>query len=87
MPRGKVEHHPSITEPAEIAELRDRINTSHGTLTIKLAMLFPMYTFARPGEVRLCEWSEIDFAAAEWDPPPEKMKAREKHIVPFRGKQ
>lgn len=83
VPRGKVKHHPSITEPAEIAELRNKINAFHGTLTVKLAMLFSMYTFARPCEVRFCEWREIDFAAAEWHLPPGKMKAREKHIVPL----
>ena len=39
--------------------------------------------FVRPGELRRAEWSEIDFDKAEWRIPAEKMKMREKHIVPL----
>jgi len=51
-PRAQV-HHPSITEPAGIAELRDKIKNYRGCESIRCAMLFSLYTFARPGEVRV----------------------------------
>ena len=44
-------------------------------------MLFSVYTFARPGEVRTAEWSEIK--ADTWDIPAEKMKMKRCHIVPL----
>lgn len=81
--RRSPEHHPSVVAPEEIALLRDRIRSFKGTITIKNAMLFSLYTFARPGEVRHCEWNEINFDKAEWHIPAEKMKAGEKHIVPL----
>ncbi|MBU0657153.1 MAG: site-specific integrase, partial [Gammaproteobacteria bacterium] len=46
---------------------------------LKLAPL----VFVRPGELRHAEWPEINFEAAEWHIPAEKMKARTKHIVPL----
>jgi len=39
--------------------------------------------FVRPGELRQAEWSEINFETREWHIPAEKMKMREKHIVPL----
>ena len=39
--------------------------------------------FARPGEVRRAEWSEIDLDRAEWRIPAVKMKMREAHVVPL----
>ncbi len=83
LPQRHAVHHPSITEPAGIAVLRDNIRAFHGTVTIKAALLFSLYTFARPGEIRHCEWGEIDLQAAEWHIPAEKMKAGVKHIVPL----
>ena len=42
---------------------------------------FSVYTFARPGEVRSTEWSEIKDDV--WDIPAEKMKMKRRHIVPL----
>lgn len=83
LPRRTPVHHPSITEPEGIAVLRDRIRTSNCYPVIKNAMLFSLYTFARPGEVRFCEWKEINWDACEWHIPAGKMKAGVKHIVPL----
>jgi integrase len=40
-------------------------------------------TFVRPGELRNATWSEIDFEAAEWRIPAERMKTKLPHIVPL----
>ena len=78
-----VEHHPSITDPGGIAVLRDKIREYKGSHSMRCAMLFSLYTFARPGEVRHYEWPEINFETKEWHIPAEKMKAGVKHIVPL----
>ena len=41
------------------------------------------HVFVRPGELRHATWPEINLAEAEWRIPAERMKTREKHIVPL----
>ena len=48
---------------------------------MRCAMLFSVYTAARPGEVRSAEWSEIK--SDVWDIPAGKMKMKRRHIVPL----
>ena len=48
---------------------------------IRCALLFSVYTFARPGEVRSAEWTEIN--GDVWDIPAGKMKMKRRHIVPL----
>ncbi|MBR1486432.1 MAG: tyrosine-type recombinase/integrase [Synergistaceae bacterium] len=73
-------HMAAIFEPSEIAILMKSIKAYPFKL-MRLAMLFSVYTAARPGEIRHAEWSEIkgDF----WDIPAEKMKMKRRHIVPL----
>lgn len=47
------------------------------------AIWLSMLTFARPGEIRQAQWSEIDFKAKEWRIAAHKMKMRRDHIVPL----
>ena len=74
------QHYPTLTDPADIALLMKAIKAYPYTV-MRCAMLFSVYTFARPGEVRSAEWSEIkgDF----WDIPAGKMKMKRRHIVPL----
>ena len=39
--------------------------------------------FLRPGELRAAQWTEIDFDAAEWRIPGERMQMGAPHIVPL----
>ena len=73
-------HYATLVEPSEIAVLMKSIKAYPFDL-MRLAMLFSIYTAARPGEIRHAEWSEIkgDF----WDIPAEKMKMKRRHIVPL----
>lgn len=59
------------------------ISSYQGDIITRLALRFSALTFARPGEVRHAEWREIDFNAAEWRIPGEKMKMRRDHVVPL----
>lgn len=53
-----------------------------GTLpTLKLALKLMLLTLCRKGELLHALWSEVDFAAATWTIPAERMKARRAHVV------
>ena len=75
-----VKHYATMTQPQEIAMLMKAMSNYPYTV-IRCAMLFSVYTFARPGEVRSAEWSEIRDDL--WDIPAEKMKMKRRHIVPL----
>lgn len=79
----KPQHHASITEPKAIGALLRAINSYEGHFVTQCALRFAPLVFVRPGELRHAEWSEIDFESKEWRIPAEKMKMREKHIVPL----
>jgi integrase len=67
---------PYADVPAFIARLRADQPT-----TGKQALLFQIYTAARPGEVRGARWEHIDIAKREWKRPAAMMKASEAHVV------
>lgn len=83
LPPVKSKHHASITEPRKIGELLRAIEGFTGSFVTKCALQLAPLVFVRPGELRHAEWSEIDFEASEWRISPEKMKMRDKHIVPL----
>ena len=65
-------------------EIRVFFNTLDGvgTLpTLKLALKFILLTLCRKGELLQAQWPEIDFDAATWVVPAERMKARRPHVV------
>ncbi|MBR1487032.1 MAG: tyrosine-type recombinase/integrase [Synergistaceae bacterium] len=70
----------TLTDPREISILIKAMKAYPYTL-IRCAMLFSIYTAARPGEIRAAEWSEIKDDV--WDIPAEKMKMKRRHIVPL----
>ena len=73
-------HYATLTDPSEINLSISSIKNYPFDL-MRLAMLFSIYTAARPGEIRHAEWSEIK--GDIWDIPPEKMKMKRRHIVPL----
>src|SRR4051812_23803185 len=49
----------------------------------RFAMKLLALTFVRTSELIEARWSEIDFDAAEWRIPAERMKMKRLHIVPL----
>ena len=78
-----VENRAAITEPAKIGALLRSIDGYVGHPTTAIALKLSPLVFVRPSELRAAEWSEIDLNAAEWRIPAERMKMRERHIVPL----
>ena len=75
-----VEHHRAILIddcPAFVARLRMQEGVS------ALALEFAILCAARSGEVRGARWDEIDFQAALWTIPKDRMKAGKEHRVPL----
>ncbi|MBQ6983073.1 MAG: tyrosine-type recombinase/integrase [Synergistaceae bacterium] len=73
-------HFATLTNPADIAILI-RSMKAYPYTVMRCALLFSVYTAARPGEIRSAEWSEIHNDT--WDIPAEKMKMKRRHIVPL----
>ena len=79
----KVKHHSAILEPEAFGALLRAIDGFQGSPLTKLALQLTPHVFARPGELRRAEWSEIDLQKAVWTIPAEKMKMRSLHMVPL----
>ena len=79
----KTKHRAAIINVEQIKQLLLAMKNFIGTEVVKSAVWFSAYTFCRPGEIRMAEWSEINFDEAEWRIPAEKMKMRRPHIVPL----
>lgn len=73
----------AVTDPGAIANLLRTIDGYTGQPVTHAALRIAPLVFARPGNLRAMEWSELDLDAAEWRIPAGKMKMREAHIVPL----
>lgn len=76
-----VTHRPAIIDPTGVGQLMRAIHGYHGNPVTRFGLLFLALTFARPGEVRFAEWSEID--GDVWEIPAPKAKMRRPHRVPL----
>lgn len=83
LPPADTRHFPAITDPKEVGPLLRAIDGYEGSSVVKWALQLAPLLFVRPGELRNAQWSEIDFEAAEWTIPAERMKMRQSHIVPL----
>ena len=73
----------AFTKVEDIRRLIRAMKEYKGSLVVRTALWFSLYTLARPGEVRHAEWEEIDLEKATWSIPAEKMKRRKPHVVPL----
>ncbi len=73
----------SRLEENELPEFLAKLEKYDGKLQTKLALKFLILTFVRTKELRGARWDEINFDTKEWHIPAERMKMRQKHIVPL----
>lgn len=66
IPPAATKNFPSITEPAEVAELLRAIDGFKGTFVVRCALLLAPMVFVRPGELRTAEWSGINLKDGNW---------------------
>ena len=81
IPAPKTENLPSITDPAQVAELLRAIDGFRGTFIVKCALLLAPMLFVRPGELRKAEWTGFDLDKAEWRYI--VTKTQTEHLVPL----
>lgn len=79
----KVKHHAAILDPKQMGELLHAIDAYTGHAITRLAMQVSPHVMARPGELRMAEWSEFDLDKAVWKIPAERMKMRRPHDIPL----
>ncbi len=75
--------YPTITKPKQIKALLLAIGGYKGDISTKRALELMPYTALRPGNVRLAEWSEIDFENKLWTISSKKMKTRNDFVLPL----
>ncbi|GHD02203.1 tyrosine-type recombinase/integrase [Novosphingobium pokkalii] len=78
-----VTHYGAVTDASEVGDLLRAIDGYEGIGMTKWALQLAPHVFVRPGELRHARWDEIDFDAAVWTIPAEKMKMRKPHHVPL----
>ena len=83
MTATKTTHFASIQDQKKVGPLLRAIEGYEGHFVTKSALKLTPLVFARPGELRHAEWTEIDFDKAEWRIPAKKMKSERIHIVPL----
>lgn len=78
----KTQHiaHLTAKEIPAFLQAVERVQAEHVT---KIAVKLLWLTMVRTVELRGAEWSEIEFETGVWTVPAERMKMREKHLVPL----
>jgi len=77
-----VKHH-SFLKASDLPLFLKKLGAFDGAVQTKLALRFLLLTFVRTNELRGAQWTEIEWAKAEWRIPAERMKMKELHIVPL----
>jgi integrase len=75
--------HPALTTGPQIGGLMRAIYNYEGWPSLVSVLRIQALCFARPGETRTMEWSELDLAKAIWTIPAGKTKMRREHHVPL----
>ena len=81
--RASIKSNYARIDAKELPTLLREIEVYRGTPVTRLAMKLMALTFVRTGELIGAKWSEIDFEAARWNIPADRMKMRTPHIVPL----
>lgn len=78
--KPQTRHRAAITNPADVATLMRNIEGYHGAPVVRAALKLSALTFLRPGELRQCQWRDVDLEAAELNIPVSirKLKTVEK---------
>jgi integrase len=80
--RRKVQHKNAL-EGTALAEFVRKLESAPGVPQTHIALHLLLLTFVRPSELRCARWEEFDFENSLWTVPAERMKMREKHLVPL----
>jgi integrase len=77
------EHLAAITDPPKVGKLLRAIDGYDGQPATAAALRLAPHVFLRPGELRHGRWAEIEWGAALWRVPADRMKMKREHVVPL----
>ena len=80
---GKLKKNHRALPYAEVPRALKRVRRSTSYPSTKMALEVLVLTASRSGEVRLADWSEVDWETRTWTVPATRMKARKEHRVPL----
>jgi integrase len=75
--------HPALTTREDLGGVMRAIYGYEGWPSLVAALKIQAFCFARPGETRTMEWSELNLENSLWVIPAEKAKMRREHYVPL----
>lgn len=81
LPPTTTKHMAAFTEPADVADLLNAIDSFKGTVTVQCALRLAPLVFVRPSELRTAKWENINLATGEWKYLVSKTKTD--HLVPL----
>ena len=81
--QAKASPYRHITDPHELKALLLAIDGYTGSPQVKVLLQLAPLVFARPSELRLLKWADIDFQAACYHKAAHEMKNGIAHIVPL----
>lgn len=76
-------HYRTITNPDEIGKLLKALDSYTGNPQTRALLRLAPYVFARPSELRLLRWAEIDTIAQQYRKDGSDMKNGIAHVVPL----
>lgn len=79
-----IEPRERAVSPSEVRAVLTALDHVAAAATLRSAVKFVLLTGVRKSEFIDATWKEIDFAAARWTIPAERMKAGKPHVVPTR---
>lgn len=80
--RPRVRHKNALNRK-DIGEFLSKLDKAPGLPQTHIALRILLLSFVRPGELRLAAWDEFDLQGKLWTIPEERMKMRERHLVPL----
>ena len=66
LPAVKKKHFAAVTEPKDVADLLQKLDSFTGTRIVRAALLLAPLVIVRPGELRHAEWKDFDLDEGEW---------------------
>jgi integrase len=78
-----VRHYAFITNADDLRAILLDIDGYRGSSNIRAALKLLPHLFVRPFNLRSAEWSEIDLKNKMWSISKEKMKMKQRHLVPL----
>lgn len=81
LPPAKGGHFAATMDPEKLGHILGALDGYQGSLVTRCALRLMPLVFVRPGELRMAEWTQIDFERREWRYTVSKTGTQ--HIVPL----